>query len=136
MEQTIIANGTVRFVYRHMAFLGDESVWAASAAECADEQGQFWTYHDVLFAHSAGRSQGVFTLPNLKRYAAELGLTGDAFNRCLDSGRYDSWVRSQTEVGRQKGVTSTPTLVVNGRLVSPVPGFEDLRTLILSGTHP
>ena len=126
----------MRFVYRHMAFLGEESVWAAAASECADEQGQFWTYHDVLFTHTAGRSQGVFTQPNLKLYAAELGLNGGAFNSCLDSGRYDGWVRAQTEVARQKGVTSTPTLIVNGRLVSPVPAFDDLRRLILSGTHP
>jgi protein-disulfide isomerase len=120
----------VRFVYRHMAFLGEESVWAAAAAECADEQGQFWQYHDVLFTHTAGRGQGVFTLANLKRYAADLRLNSGAFNSCLDTGRYDSWVRAQTEVGRDKGVTSTPTLIVNGRLISPVPGFEDLRTLI------
>jgi protein-disulfide isomerase len=122
----------VRFVYRHMAFLGDESVWAAAAAECADDQGQFWAYHDVLFTHTAGRAQGVFAPPKLKRYAAELGLNRDAFNTCIDSHRYESWVRSQIEVGRQKGVTSTPTLIVNGHLISPVPGFEDLRTLILS----
>jgi protein-disulfide isomerase len=114
-----------------MAFLGDESVWAAAADECADEQDQFWTYHDVLFTHTAGRGQGVFSLPNLKRYAAELGLDGEAFNSCLDSRRYENWVRSQTDIGRQKGVTSTPTLVVNGHVVSPVPGFEDLRALLL-----
>jgi len=117
-----------------MAFLGDESVWAAAASECADEQGQFWAYHDVLFTHTAGRAQGVFTVPNLKRYAAELGLNGGAFNSCVDSGRYESWVRTQTEVGHQQGVTSTPTLIVNGHLVSPVPAFEDLQALILSHT--
>ena len=111
-------------------------MWAAAASECANEQNQFWTYHDVLFTHTAGRGRAVFTRPNLKQYAAELGLNRDAFSSCVDSGRYEDWVRAQTEVGRQKGVTSTPTLVVNGRLVSPVPGFEDLRTLILSETHP
>jgi protein-disulfide isomerase len=73
----------------------------------------------------------VFTRPNLKQYAADLGLNRDAFNSCVDSGRYEDWVRAQTEVGRQKGVTSTPALIVNGRLVSPVPAFDDLRKLIL-----
>jgi protein-disulfide isomerase len=41
-----------------MAFLGDESVWAAAASECANEQNQFWTYHDVLFTHTAARLAG------------------------------------------------------------------------------
>jgi protein-disulfide isomerase len=63
----------VRFVYRHMAFLGDESVLAAAASECADEQGRFWEYHDALFSHTAGRGRGVFTTPRLEQYAARLG---------------------------------------------------------------
>ena len=113
-----------------MAFLGDESVWAAAASECADEQGRFWDYHDTLFTHTAGRGRGVFTRPSLKQYAADLGLERDAFSSCLDSGRYDDWVRAETELGRQQGVTATPTLIVNGRLVSPVPAFDDLRMLI------
>ena len=41
--------GEVRFVYRHFAFLGEESVWAAEASECAAEQGKFWEYHDILY---------------------------------------------------------------------------------------
>ena len=114
-----------------MAFLGDESVWAAAASECAAEQGRFWDYHDVLFTHTAGRNRGVFTKPNLKQYAAEVGLDRGAFGTCVDDGRYEDWVRAQTELGHQQGVTSTPTLIVNGRLVSPVPGADDLRTLIL-----
>ena len=62
---------------------------------------------------------------------AELGLNRDALNSWVDSGRYEDWVRTQTEVGRQKGVTSAPALIVNGRPVSPVPACDDLRKLIL-----
>jgi len=115
-----------------MAFLGDESVLAASASECADEQGRFWDYHDVLFSHTAGRNQGVFTRPKLEQYAADLGLDSTAFNACVDSGRYDDWVRVQTETGRQKGINATPTVFVNGsRIVLPA-SFDELRALILA----
>ena len=114
-----------------MAFLGEESVAAAAASECADEQGRFWEYHDALFTHTAGRGKGVFTNSALKQYAADVGLDRAAFNSCVDSRRYEDWVRSETEQGRRLGVTSTPTLVVNGHLVSPVPTtFEDLRARI------
>ena len=121
----------MHFVYRHMAFLGDESVWAAAASECADEQGRFWDYHDLLFTYTAGRGRGVFTKPNLKLYAAQLGLDEGSFASCVDSRRYEDWVGAQTELGRQRGVSSTPTLFVNGRRVSPAPGWDDLRSLIL-----
>jgi len=49
IEEKFGKTGTVRFVYRHMAFLGDESQWAAEASECAGEQAKFWEYHDKLF---------------------------------------------------------------------------------------
>ncbi len=113
-----------------MAFLGQESIWAAAASECAGEQGQFWQYHDALFAHTAGRNAGVYTRDKLKQYASGLGLDSSSFNACVDSGRYETWVQSQTQQGRAKGVTSTPTLIVNGHIVSPVPDFDTLRGII------
>jgi protein-disulfide isomerase len=116
-----------------MAFLGPESVWAAAASECASEQNRFWEYHDVLFTYTAGRDKGVFTKANLKQYAADLGLDRQTFNSCVDSGRYEDWVRGQTQQGQLQGVTSTPTLIVNGQKLSPVPStFEDLRSAILN----
>jgi protein-disulfide isomerase len=132
---TLVADGTVRFVYHHMAFLGDESVLAASASECANEQGRFWDYHDVLFSHTAGRNQGVFTRPKLEQYGGDLGLDTAAFSACVDSGRYDVWVRAQTEAGRQQGVGSTPTLFVNGSPIQSVANFDELRGLLLSASQ-
>ena len=129
---TLVADGTVRFVYHHMAFLGDESVLAASASECADEQGRFWDYHDVLFDHTAGRDKGVFTRARLEQYAADIGLDRTAFNACVESGRYDDWVRTQTEAGRQLGVNSTPTLFINGQRAPLVASFDELRELVLA----
>jgi protein-disulfide isomerase len=117
-----------------MAFLGDESVLAASASECANEQGHFWDYHAVLFSHTAGRNQGVFTRPKLEQYAADIGLDSTAFDVCVESGRYDDWVRAQTDDGRQQGVKATPTLFVNGRPIQSVASFDELRALILAAS--
>jgi protein-disulfide isomerase len=135
LQQTLVADGTMRLVYRHFAFLGEESVWAAAAAECAADQDRFWEYHDALFTHTAGRDKGVFTKPLLKAYAASTGLDSGAFATCVDSGRYEDSVRAETQVGRQNGVTGTPTLFVNGHRVSPVPGIDELRALILAAAR-
>jgi protein-disulfide isomerase len=115
-----------------MAFLGEESVQAAAASECASEQGRFWDYHDVLFDHTAGRGQGVFTTPPLEQYAADIGLDSAAFNTCVESGRYQDWVKAQTELGRQHGVSSTPTLIVNGRPIPLQASFDQLRALLVA----
>ena len=50
--------GLVRFEYKHVALLGAESILAAEASECANEQGQFWPYHDIIFANQRGENQG------------------------------------------------------------------------------
>ena len=84
LEAEYVKPGKVRFVYRRLAILGEQSVSASQAAECAREQGKFWEYHDRLFA-----SQGPFAFAtgNLKRYAKDLGLDPIAFNQCFDTPR-------------------------------------------------
>lgn len=135
LEETLLAEGKVRVVWRHMAFLGQESVWAAEASECAAEQGRFWAYHEKLFTEQAGENRGVFSKSNLKRFAAELGLQTDAFNACLDQDRYAQQVRAETEDGRRKGVRATPTLFINGQKVfEGVPSFEQVRQAIETAT--
>lgn len=123
-----IEAGKVRFVYKDFAFLGPESQWAAEAAKCAAEQNRFWEYHDKLFG-----SQGLvtFSKPNLKRFARELGLNTQAFEECLDSGRYAEAVRQETKEGEARGVNSTPTFFINGRELKGVPrSFAVLRNII------
>lgn len=130
LDATSVAAGRAKVVFRHMAFLGPESVWAAEAAECAGEQGQFWAYHDKLYAEQAGENRGAFSKDNLKRFAAAIGLDQGAFNACLDDGRYSARVRAETEAGRQKGVRATPTLFVQGQKIEGVPSFEQLRQMV------
>ncbi len=125
-----MSQGKVRFVFRHFAFIGDESLWAAEAAECANEQGRFWDYYDKLFEEQAGENIGAFSKENLKRFAAELGLDTKQFNRCLDSGKYSAKVQQETAQGRQKGVRGTPTLFVNGKLIEGGGDYQILRAAI------
>ena len=94
---------------------------AAEAAECADEQGKFWEYHDLIFARQASLS-----LENLKSWAVELGLDAGAFNTCLDSGAMAGEVGEDAQAGRAAGVTGTPAFLVNGQLITgarPVEAF-------------
>jgi protein-disulfide isomerase len=126
----LVEDGTVRVVFRHMAFLGDESVQAAAASECAAEQGQFWPYHDTLMAEQRGRGAGTFSKPNLKRFGAELGLDTASFEGCVDNDLAVARVRAETQAGERKGVKSTPTIFVNGEKLEGVPNWETLRRTI------
>ena len=124
-----VAQDQVRIVYRHFSFLGQESRWAAEAAECAGEQGKFFEYHDKLYASQAGENRGAFSKANLKRFGTELGL-GQGFAACVDSGRYAQAVRDQTASGQARGIDRTPTLFVNGTKIEGAATFEQLRAII------
>ena len=113
-----------------MAFLGDESIWAAEAAECAADQDKYWEYHDHLFQNQNGENQGAFAKEILKKFAAELGLDTDEFNQCMDSGKHTELIKSDTALAQQIGVQSTPSFLVNGTpLVGAVPS-ADFQSLI------
>ena len=117
IEEEFVSTGQVKVQARCIAILGEESEMAAQAAECANDQGRFWEFHDTLYANQRGERKGAFSRENLKRFAEALGLDTAAFDSCLDSGRYASTVRNDTEAARQMGITSTPTILVNGRAV-------------------
>ncbi|HET8570084.1 MAG TPA: thioredoxin domain-containing protein [Candidatus Limnocylindria bacterium] len=125
-----VQTGRAKVVWRHFAFLGQESSWAAEASECANDQGKFWEYHDKLFAEQAGENRGTFRKDALKRFASDLGLDRAAFDACLDGGRHTARVAADTAAGRQKGVTVTPTLFVNGRKSEGVPTVAQLEAAI------
>ncbi len=119
----------MRFGYVHFAFLGDESLWAGAASECAAEQDKFWEYHDLLFERWEGENQGAFSKERLKAFAAELDLDTQAFNECVDSGRAEELVRQESNFARDIGVRSTPTFAVNGRPIQgalPYAQFQEV----------
>lgn len=114
----------------HMAFLGQESQWAAEASECAADQGAFWQYHDLLFEKHGGENQGAFSKDNLKGFAKDLGLKTDQFDQCLDSGKYTEKVQQQTQDAHELGVQSTPSFFVNDWLVLGALPVEEFDTYI------
>lgn len=115
IDETYVEAGQVRFGYRHFAFLGEPSLWAAEASECAADQDAFWPYHDRLVQRLAVEGQRDFTKANLKAFAAELGLDTGAFNLCMDEGKYAAAVEAASSEAQELGVRSTPSFLVNGR---------------------
>jgi protein-disulfide isomerase len=104
----------VRFVYRDFPLtnLHQYALKAAEASECADDQGAYWKYHDLLF-----QNQSALDDASLKNYAASLGLDTAAFNQCLDSDSTMSEIQKDYQDGITAGVQGTPAFFVNGNLI-------------------
>jgi protein-disulfide isomerase len=98
---------------------------AAQAGNCAREQGKFWEYHDRLFAN-----QQALQPEFLKKYAAEVGLDAGTFNACLDSSKYEARVQESLGTGTRLGITSTPTVYVNGRMVNGAQPMDVFQAII------
>jgi protein-disulfide isomerase len=86
---------------------------AAIAAACADEQGQFWPMHDLLYAH-----QSALTPADLTNYAGQIaGLDVPTWQTCLTATPPAQVVADDIALGGSVGVSGTPTFFVNGEMV-------------------
>jgi protein-disulfide isomerase len=112
----------IRFVFRDLPVVGGFE--AAQAAECADEQGAFWEYHDYLFEAGLGEGRASFI-----QYADQLELDSGALAECLDEGRYASEVEADAQYAINLGATGVPLFFINGiPLVGaqPLPNFMQI----------
>lgn len=137
LRTDLVVPGTLRIVYHDAAFQGqkststyDESVEPAAGARCAGEQGQFWEYHDWLFANQHGENEGAFTRDRLTTIAQNVGLDVTAWTSCMDTGTQQANVRQATQEAAAANVSVTPTLDVNGQTYQGAMPFEQLATII------
>lgn len=116
LEDEYIKTGKAKLVFRDFPLSFHENAQkAAEAAECADEQGKFWEYHDLLFERQSEWSN--IGITKFKEYAQELGLNTKTFNQCLDSGEMASEVKKDLQDGKSYGISGTPAFLINGELL-------------------
>jgi protein-disulfide isomerase len=116
----------VRIVFREFPLgMHNRAQPAAEAAECANDQGKFWEYHDKLFGNQQALSDDDF-----KKYAGELGLNVEAFTSCYTSGKFRAEVQKDMAEGSSVGVTGTPAFFVNGRFLSGAQPFDAFKVII------
>ncbi|MGQ0791762.1 MAG: DsbA family protein [Nitrosopumilaceae archaeon] len=109
-----ITKGIAKLYFLDSAWLGDDSIAAAQATYCADDQGKFIEYHSTLYNKQAGIQDGWANMDALKQFANDLELDAEMFNQCLDSGIYADRVSHNTEVGASLGVVGTPYFFIVG----------------------
>ena len=114
--------GKIQLVFRHYPLPGH--VWAGiahQAAECANEQGRFWEYHDRLYAEQKKWSGPEMPMETFLRYGRDLGLNLDRFGACFADQNVVKRIQNEKKGGVNLQVNSTPTFFINGeRLVGPV----------------
>ena len=116
-RQEIIENyidtGKANLVFIDMPFIGNDSVSAAEATYCANDQGMYWDYHVKLYQFQQHENDGWANIDRLTAIAFDLGLDTEKFNECMISKKYFS----QISFNKQKASTdfeanSTPTFII------------------------
>ncbi len=98
---------------------------AAEAARCAGVQNKFWEFHDRLFTSND------IDVPQLKKFAADLGLDTGKFGTCLDSGQQAAAVRKDAQEAQKIGLTGTPSFFLNGHFFTGALQYEEMRKMVL-----
>lgn len=125
-----VESGDVLFEYRNFAFLSEESVLAAEASLCANDQEQFWPYHDLIFYNQGNPELGNMSRENLDLFAEHLDLDMDAFETCMDENTHREMVEDEFEEAESLGVGGTPAFLLDGELVTEMQTYGDLFDLI------
>ena len=117
----------IRIVYRQFPLtnIHPHAEKAAEASLCAYEQQRFWEFHDSMFGN-----QRELSVADLKQRAVNLKLDTAKFNECLDSGRQVPAIQSDIQDGARAGVTGTPALFINGRMLSGNQPYSEIKEII------
>lgn len=107
----------LRIVFKHLPTFGGPSVEVAQAAACAHDGGKFWPYHD------AAMKPGTIDRARVMALAKDVGFDVKAFESCLEREDIKALPRRALAEAARYGLTSSPALLVNGRLAPEPPAF-------------
>lgn len=119
----------VQFVVRYMLFHGNSKL-AAQANEAAGKQGKYWEMQGQLFyranewTHQNSPQTEMFA-----KFAADIGLDVEKFKKDLNDPVAIANIENDFKEGPSVGVTGTPTLFVNGRMLDQL-SYDSLKALI------
>jgi len=126
IQREYIETGIANLVFKDFPLNGPDSVLAAEAAYCAEDQGKYWSYHDELYANWAGERTGWITDDSLNQFAITADLDIEKFNSCLDDHKYRQRVLELEQFGREIGIDATPSFLI----------FNDEKIIKITGNQP
>jgi protein-disulfide isomerase len=128
-------DGLIKYVYRDFPSVGgDAAQLAAMAAECANDQGKFWEFHNAMFTKQDDLRTATTDADSLRTYlvqaATDLELDIDTFSSCYDNQTHLSDVIGDATDAQLIGARGTPAFLVNGQFVSGAQSYEYFANII------
>src|SRR5919106_1097497 len=127
---TYIQSGKVALVFKHLPNRGFDSMGASLAAQCANDQGKFWQFHQLLYRNQKPIDSGWVSNDNLKELASQISsLNIQQFEECLKNEKYKGFVESDLALASSFGFQDTPSFII-------VNSKDGSNPQVLKGAHP
>ena len=112
-----VETGKVKMLFKDFIVVdgavgGNDSMNAANAAHCANDQGMFWQFHSTLYNNWAGEGTGWISSEQLNKFANTLELDMNEFSNCVSELKWKKLVNASHDDAVALGVTATPTFFV------------------------
>ena len=119
--------GKLRLIWKDYPENDENSIsfQAAIAARCAQEQNQFWPFHDLLYQNNNNLAQLKFL-----NFADQLGLNRAEFVRCLDNDNIKQLIKNNIEEANALNITGIPFIYVNDQEVMGEISVEELKRIV------
>jgi protein-disulfide isomerase len=126
-----VETNKVKILFKDMIVTpGEDSIHAAHAAHCAQDQGMFWEYHYILYNNWEGENTGWITLSILKEFAQNIGLDMNEFSKCMSDSKWIELINASGQDARVLGITGTPSffLIVPENEIVKIHGAQPYST--------
>lgn len=126
INEEYIKTGKIKLIFKDFPLNGPDSILAAEAAYCAEDQKKYWQYHNELYKNWEGERTGWITRESLDKFAITVSLDLEEFNTCLDEHKYQNRVSMLHEFGKEIGIDATPSFLI----------FNDQKIIKIRGNQP
>ena len=126
IKDDLIKTNKVNFAFRDYPLNGQDSILAAEATYCSQEQEMFWEFHEKIYQNWNGENTGWVNQQSLTQFANEIGLNMEEFDECMENHRYFQHVIDNERFANEIGINATPTFLI----------FNDKEIIRIVGSHP
>jgi protein-disulfide isomerase len=113
LNETYIQSGKVALVFKHLPNRGFDSMGAALAAQCTNDQGKFWQFHNLLYGNQKQIDSGWVSKENLKKFSSQIhGIDIQKFDSCLDTAKYKAFIQNDVKLASSFGFKETPSFII------------------------
>ncbi len=113
INATYIQTGKANMIFKNFVTHGPDSITAAMGALCANDQGKFWNFYEILYKNQGEENSGWANANNMKKFASSIpGINTQEFNSCLDSNKHKPVVDNDNVLAISSGFQGTPTFVI------------------------